>query len=75
MMIKTPLPNTRLEILMPRWPPGRYAIFKFAKNVLGDTCVNGMFGQICSIGLRKRCPTLTKARMFGEETSQHFPDT
>jgi predicted metalloprotease with PDZ domain len=33
MTIETPTPQEALEVQMPRWAPGRYAVFDFAKNV------------------------------------------
>lgn len=31
--IETPTPQEAIELQMPRWAPGRYAVFDFAKNV------------------------------------------
>jgi predicted metalloprotease with PDZ domain len=33
MTVETPLPNNSFDIQMPRWSPGRYAIFEFAKGI------------------------------------------
>ncbi len=32
-MVETPTPQAAVELQMPRWSPGRYAVFDFAKNV------------------------------------------